>query len=122
MAVRHTGAARWFSEKDLQGPTRLNQSSLLVQNTSTQIVQASPDRVGLIIVNGGAFDIFVTPDFVGAPNAGIRLSANGGNVTMTVRDDYTACAAAWIGISAGGAVLTYFLETLADVLLPPEEA
>lgn len=122
MPTRTTGAARWFAETTLAGPTRINQSSLLVQNSSTQIVNNSPDRVGLVIVNGGAFDIFITPVAVGAPNAGIRLSANGGNVTMNIRDDFEVCAQAWIGISAGGAVLTYFMETLADVLLPVEQA
>lgn len=122
MATRKTGAARWYAETKLAGPTRVVQGSLLVQNTTTLIVQNKADRVGLVIVNGGAFDIFVTPDIVGAPNAGIRLSANGGNVTMNVTEDFEVCSLQWFGISAGGAVLTYFIETLADILLPVEEA
>lgn len=123
MAVvsRNTGAARWFTETVLAGPTRISSTTLNVQNTATQIVNQSPDRVNLVITNNGAFNIAVTPFANGSPTTGIILGASGGNVTMNIRDDFELVSQVWFGISAGGATTTTAFETIADIILPPEQ-
>lgn len=119
--IRGTGAARWFTETVLAGPTRITSTTLLVQNSATQIVAQSPDRVNLVITNNGAFNIAVTPFANGSPTTGIILGASGGNVTMNVRDDFELVSQQWFGISVGGATTTTAFETLADQNLPVEQ-
>lgn len=121
MIIRNTGAARWWTEKELAGPTRVNTGALNVQNSATQIVNQSPDRVNLVITNNGGFNIAVTPFPNGSPSTGIILGAGGGNVTMNVRDDFEFTAQAWWGISVGGASTTTFFEEIADINLAPEQ-
>lgn len=118
---RLTGAARWFSEHYLGGPTRKVSSTPIVQSSATQIVGISPDRVNLVIINQGAFDVSVTPFANGSPTTGIRLGATGGNMTLTIQEDFDLVSQEWWGISVGGAVQMYALESLSDVNIPPEE-
>lgn len=121
MVVRTTGAARWWTEKELAGPTRIVLTTLNVQNTATQIVNNSPDRVNLVITNNGSFNIAITPFANGSPTTGIVLGAGGGNVTMNVRDDFELVSQNWFGISVGGATTTTAFETLADITLDVEQ-
>lgn len=118
---RLTGAARWWTEHELAGPTRVTNTTLNVQNSATQIVNNSPDRVNLVITNNGGFNIAVTPFPNGSPTTGIILGAGGGNVTMNVRDDFELVSQTWWGISVGGATTTTAFETLADINMPVEE-
>jgi hypothetical protein len=121
MAVRTTGAARYWVETQLGSPTREIESNPNILTSVTQIVNNNPDRVGLIIVNMGANDVFIGLTNTVSTSNGIRIVANGGNVTMTVRDDFTLPARAWIGIGSGGASLMYALEEVADINLQPEQ-
>lgn len=121
MVVRTTGAARWWTEKELAGPTRVVPTTLNVQNSATQIVNNSPDRVNLVITNNGGFNIAITPFANGSPTTGIILGAGGGNVTMNVRDDFELVAQNWFGISVGGATTTTAFETIADITLDVEQ-
>lgn len=121
MARRTTGAARWFTEQMLGGPTREIPSNPTIGVAVGSIVSANPDRVGLVIVNGGAADVFVWLDNTVSLTKGIRLTANGGSVTMTVRDDFTFPAQQWNGISSGAGNAMSVLEEVSDVISPPEQ-
>lgn len=118
---RLTGAARWWTETNLAGPTRIVTNTFNTQNTATLLVNQSPDRVNLVITNNGGFNIAVTPFANGSPSTGIILGSSGGNVTMNVRDDFELVSQAWWGISVGGATTTTVFETLADINIPVEE-
>lgn len=120
MPTRGTGAARYYAETVLGGPTRQAQSSVNVVATTTQIVQNSPDRVNLAIINNGAFDIFLQLTPTGAPTTGIRLGASGGNITFTIIEDFELVGQQWFGISVGGGTLVTAIEAIADLILPPE--
>lgn len=121
MIVRTTGAARWWVEKELAGPTRIVTNTFNTQNSATLLVNNSPDRVNLVITNNGGFNIAVTPFANGSPTTGIILGAGGGNVTMNVRDDFELVSQNWWGISVGGATTTTVFETLADITLDVEQ-
>lgn len=119
--IRNTGAARWWTEKELAGPTRVVTSTFNTQNSQTTLCNNSPDRVNLVITNNGTFNIAITPFPNGSPTTGIILGASGGNVTMNVRDDFELVSQQWFGISVGGATTTTVIETLADIQLPTEQ-
>jgi hypothetical protein len=121
MPTRTTGAARYWVETQLGSPTREKESNPNIQTTPTTVVQSNPDRVGLIMVNMGANDVFIGVTNSVSTTNGIRVVANGGNVTMTVRDDFTLPAREWDGVGSGGASLMYVLEEVADINLAPEQ-
>ena len=121
MPVRKTGAARWFTEGMLGGPTREVPSTVTVGVTLVKVVQANPDRVGLVMVNGGAADVFVWLDNSVSTSKGVRLTANGGSATLTVRDDFTRPAQEWDGISSGAGNVVSVIEEISDVVIAPEE-
>lgn len=110
---RNLGAARYFTEQQLGGPTRENESNPTAGVTQTSAVGNNGDRVGLIIVNQGANDVFIA---LAAPSAtnGIRLSASGGNVSMNVRDDFTLPARQWFMIAPTGSSAVYVLEEISE--------
>lgn len=121
MAVRTTGAARWWTENQFGGPTRENETNPLIGTTATRVIGNNPDRVGLIIVNLGANDVYIALNNSVSTTNGIKLPAAGGNVTMTVRDDFTLPAREWDGIGNGGTSLLYVLEEIQDLTLQPEQ-
>lgn len=121
MPTRTTGAARWFTEQMLGGPTREIPSSPTIGVTVGKVVQANPDRVGLVVINGGAADVLIWVDNSVSTTKGIRLTANGGSVTMTVHDDFTLPAQEWDGISSGAGNVLSVLEEVSDVILAPEQ-
>ena len=121
MAIRTTGAARWWTEGQLGGPTRENESNPTCQNAPTKLVNNNPDRVGLIMINLGANDVYIALNNGVSTTNGIKLPANGGNVTMTVRDDFTLPGREWDGITNAATSAMYVLEEIADVNLLPEQ-
>lgn len=121
MANRTTGAARWFTEKDLDGPSRSQESITAVSATAITIVPNNPDRVALVLVNQGTADVNISLIPIVSLTAGIRLAAGGGFVSMIVKDDYTVVSREWFGISITGTNNVYALETIADVIMAPEQ-
>lgn len=120
MAVRTTGAARYYAETVLGGPTRYQSTNINVLASSTQVVQNSPDRVNLAIINNGSFDIFLQLFPTGAPTSGIRLGASGGNITFTIVEDFELVGQQWWAISVGGGTLVTAIEAIADQIIAPE--
>lgn len=119
--VRTTGAARFGTEVLLGGPCRETESNPTIQTTPTVVVKGNPDRVGLIIINLGANDVFIALNNTVSTTNGIKLPNSGGNVTMTLRDDFTLPSREWDGIASGGTSAVYVLEEIQDVNLPPEQ-
>ena len=119
--VRTTGAARYWAEKFLGGPTREQESNPQVNTTLTTIVGNNPDRVGLVIVNNSTLEVFAgfSSSVVGI-NSGIPLQAGGGAITLNLTDDMTWITREWVGVCPGGFAVLYVLELISDVVLAPE--
>lgn len=113
------GAALEFAEAALGGPLVENDTFPAITTTTSILIDGSGDRVGLIFVNTGANDIFVSINSNVSPANGIRLSANGGNVTMNVRDDFTLITRRWYVQSTIGASTAYVLELVRFTALGP---
>jgi hypothetical protein len=113
------GAALEFTEAALGGPLVENDSFPAVATTLGVLIDGAGDRVGLIIVNTGANDIFVSINSNVSAANGIRLAANGGNITQNVRDDFTLPARRWYAIATGGASTAYVLELVRFTAIGP---
>ena len=111
-------AARAYSEKLLGGPINEVESTLTVGALLTQIVNFNGDRVGLVIVNLGANDIFVAPSAAASTTNGIRLAANGGFMSLDVTEDFTLPARAWFGFPNAATSAIYVLEIIRFSLSP----
>lgn len=106
------GAARAFTDLALGGPTSDQDSTFTVQTTSGVVLQGNPDRVGLLIINNGANDVFLGLTSGVAVNGGMKLPALGGNFICDVRDDFTLPSRTFYGIANGGTASIYILEIL----------
>lgn len=110
------GAARQYSAVLLGGPIHEQDSNPTCNTTATVLIDGDGDRVGLVIVNQGANNVFISIDSnVGTTN-GILLGSSGGSVSMDVTRDFTLPARRWWGIASGGTSKCYVLEILRIVL------
>lgn len=116
------GAARAFTDVALGGPTTDQDSTFTVQITSGIALQGNPDRVGLLIINNGANDVFLGLTSGVAVNAGMKLPALGGNFIADVRDDFTLPSRAFYAIANGGTSSIYILEILRISYTPKAES
>lgn len=96
------GAALQYSEQQLGGPVVEVDSTTSVSVTPLLLVKGNGDRVGLVMVNLGAGDVFVAPNSGVGGTVGIRLGANGGNLTMTLKDDFTLQTREWYAVCPSG--------------------
>lgn len=117
---RSTGAARYWTEKELGGPTRNVATTTTVQTTATTVVNNNPDRVGLVVINLGSVDVFAWIDNTVSTSKAVRLNANGGFFSLNVRDDFTLVAEQWVAIGNGGTAAVAAIEVINDVRLAPE--
>lgn len=116
------GAARAFTEAALGGPCTEIETNPTIQATVTNVVNNSPDRVGLVIINLGANDVYIAMNAGVSNTNGLKLPANGGSVSMNVRDDFVIPSRQWFGIANGGASTIYCLEEVRTIYTPPQEA
>lgn len=79
---------------------RINPITDEVNSTVTQVLNANPRRLSLVILNLSADEVYLAPDQRVADNRGIELAANGGSVTMVWREDFNLVAMPWYGIAA----------------------
>ena len=84
-----------------------------VNTTVTKIAMNNPNRLGLIILNLGAYDIYVAPTSDVSLDKGILLTANGGGISFNLREDFMLPALSWYAIANGGASKVYVLEVIA---------
>jgi hypothetical protein len=105
------GAALEFVEQLLGGPVTQLESAPTVNATVKQLLNNNGDRVGLLLVNLGSFNVNVGPTAAIAGASGIPLVASGGFLSLNVRDDFTFASREWYAGqgNAGGSVI-YILE------------
>lgn len=70
--------------------------------TVTKLISHNPNRLGLLIVNAGANNIYVSPHNTVAVGAGIVLVANGGSISFTWDRDFEFVTNEFYGIANGG--------------------
>ena len=93
-----------------------NRSTASVGTTAGQILRNDTGRVAFLIVNLGAFSIFVVPQVAGqpSPTLGVLIQANGGALSAKWDDDGEVVAWEWLAIAVGGASAVYVQEAVID--------
>src|ERR1700758_1890196 len=104
------GAARQYTENELGGPITEIETVTAASTTAAQLVSNSPDRVGLVFMNLGSTNVFVSLAPNPSANLGILLAPNGGSIALTVKDDFTLCSRQWNFVSASSTPNVYTLE------------
>jgi len=108
-----TSAALLFTEQELGGPCLENENFFTVTNLAQQIiVQGNGDRVGLVIMNLSANNVYVGLSGNITSSNGIALLGSGASISMTVRDDFTLPTRQWTATSLGGVSFIYVLEII----------
>jgi hypothetical protein len=112
LPVVAVGAARAYAEKIFGGPLTEQETNPTCGISATVLIDGNGDRVGLVIVNQGANNVFISTGPAPSTTNGILLSSSGGSVTMDVTKDFTLPTRRWYGIANGGTSAMYVLEIL----------
>lgn len=86
-----------------------NPVTTTVNNSSTQILENNPDRVGVVVVNTGSNDIFIKFQNDVTANDGIQLVSAGGSVSFNVLEDMTIPTRQMFAITDSGTSQIYTL-------------
>lgn len=78
--------------------------------SKVKILNASPTRVGLVIVNTGATNITIAPNAQVALTTGIIMGA-GASMTLKWDQDFELLSQEWTAIGNGAGGTLYILET-----------
>lgn len=76
--------------------------SVAASPNRTNLVTNDPNRLGLTIVNLGAFPVYVMIDTQVSASRGILLAATGGTLTLNWEYDMTLVSNEWWALSVGG--------------------
>lgn len=96
------GAALDYTVAQLGGPVLEQESNPSISTSPVQVVPNNADRVGLVVVNLGAGNVFMSLGNTPSVSVGIFLGANGGSTSLTVRDDFTLPSRQWTAICPAG--------------------
>ena len=106
------GGALDFSARTLGGLVNSVETFLTMTTTAAQIVNNNGDRVGLLIMNTGSPQVFISLSNSPSSTQGILLAGLGGFFSINVRDDFTLTQRSWSGIAATGTPSLYVLEII----------
>ena len=82
--------------------------------TVTQVLPYNPNRLGIVFVNTGGSNVYLSPRNTVAVGRGIRLAANGGMANLKWDEEFQLVASEWHGIADGAASNFYYLEILSQ--------
>jgi len=80
------------------------------ETTVAILARANPQRVGLLVVNTSAADIYVRPGGIASANESITLVPNG-SLSVTILDDFSLPTLEWSVLSASGSQAIFTLST-----------
>jgi len=91
---------------------RVNPVTSSVGTSVTEILRENASRIAIVLINLGAYPLFVAFDREVSATRGVRVAANGGFFTMFWEEDFTLPARALYGIAPDGAVNIYVVELI----------
>ena len=107
-----TGAAREYVNAHFGGPTYEVESNPTISTTVSILAKANPDRVGLVIFNLGANDVFFAFNNAVSITNGVKIANSGAGVSLDVTEDFTLVAREFDAISAAATSACYVLEII----------
>ncbi len=93
---------------------RINRTASQATATTAVVLVQDPSRVFFLVVNLGAFDVFLAPLGVASATRGIRVPANGGAVTAQFDEDGEVVANEWQALGNGGTSALFILESVIE--------
>lgn len=105
-------AALLFTEQELGGPVYEQETINVVGGTAAQVIQGNGERVGLLMINLTANDIYISLNGGVTAFNGIYLPPLGGLFACNVRDDFTLCTRAWFAVGSVGGLNLFTLEII----------
>lgn len=90
----------------------VNRTVTTVGITAARLLINDPDRLGFLVVNLSANDIYVGPFPDVSSTKGIRLGPSGGNVVAMWEEDFEMVAWEWFAIATVGASNVLTLENI----------
>ena len=111
-----SGALKALIDKEFGVPTRPvpNPVTNTVDATAVQLFMANPNRLGFLVVNLSANQLFIHFEPTVSSTLGILLSASGGHVAMIYKEDFHMVGYPWWCVGGGVGTDFYSLEILAE--------
>ena len=79
---------------------RINPETTQVEDTATKVFSYNPNRVGLVLLNTGDANIFLSPQKTVSPGSGILLVPGGGSITLTWDRDFELVSSEFFAIAS----------------------
>jgi len=76
----------------------------------TRLLPMNPRRVGLVIINLSANNVYIAPSNQVGADHGIWLVPNGGSISLVWDRDFELCTLEWFGLAAAANSDIYVLE------------
>ena len=93
--------------------TAETETAVAVAITATRILQANPNRLGLMIVNVGAANISISTRKDVTLTTGVYIQSGGGNISYKWNEDFEHMANEFWAIGDGGVSSVHIVEILA---------
>ena len=89
---------------------RVNPEVSQVEITVTKVLSYNPNRLGVVIMNTGGANIYISPEKTVTLGNGILLVPSGGAITLKWDTDFELVSSEFFGIAEGAASNIYILE------------
>lgn len=113
------GGALDYSARIYGGLVQQTETFLSMTTTASQIVGNNADRMGLLIMNTGSVQVFISLSNSPSPTQGILLAGSGGFFSSSAFEDLTLPSRGWSGIVSAGTSTLYVLE-IVRILSPTQ--
>lgn len=113
------GGALDYSARIYGGLVQQTETFPSMTTTPTQIVNNNADRMGLLIMNTGSAQVFISLSNSPSSTQGILLAGQGGFFSTSVFEDLTLPSRGWSGVTALGTSTLYVLE-IVRILSPTQ--
>lgn len=113
------GGALDYSARVYGGLVQQTETFLTMNTTAAQIVANNADRMGLLIMNTGSVQVFISLSNSPSSTQGILLAGLGGFFSTSAFEDLTLPSRGWSGIVTSGTSTLYVLE-IVRILSPAQ--
>lgn len=103
-------------QKEMGGKTRVRFAApgLVLGVAASRIVPQNANRLGLVIVNLSANNVFIAFDNQVSASHGIFLAPNGGSISMNYKDDFELVGFEVFGIASAAGSNIYCIEVIGE--------
>ena len=105
-------ALQEYLESEFQGAFYVRSKTVAVAATPTIAVPNDFERLGLVIINLSASDLYLAPDPEVSTTSGILLTGSGSSLSLVAHDDLVLVGYGWYALATAAPQSIYTLEVL----------